>query len=229
MNLRPDYFFDLTNAEHHALFDKCEYVWEALNQLGNYLQFRLQPEILGTLVGKPFIADDVFIGEGTVIEHGAFISGPAWIGKNCHIRNGAYIRGNVVVGDHCTLGNSCEFKNSILLNHVEVPHFSYVGDSILGNHTHLGSGVTLSNLRFDQSNVTVKSPDGPIDTGRRKLGGILGDHAEVGCHSVLNPGSVLGKHALVYPMTNWRGSLADGHMGMSQAVKLVTRKRGDLK
>lgn len=137
----------------------------------------------------------------------ATIIGPAWIGSKTEIRPGAFIRGNVIVGAGCVLGNACEFKNCVLLDGVQVPHFSYVGDSILGNGAHLGAGVILSNLRLDQQPITVRLPSGAFYTGLRKFGAILGDKAEVGCNAVLNPGSMLGKRALVMPITPFSGYL----------------------
>ncbi|HEY9247990.1 MAG TPA: UDP-N-acetylglucosamine diphosphorylase, partial [Rariglobus sp.] len=137
----------------------------------------------------------------------ATIIGPAWIGPRTEIRPGAFIRGQVIVGADCVLGNSCEFKNCVLLDGVQVPHFSYVGDSILGNGAHLGAGVILSNLRLDQKPVAVRLPTGVFETGLRKFGAILGDQAEVGCNAVLNPGTILGRRALVMPTVAFSGYL----------------------
>ena len=133
------------------------------------------------------------------------IKGPAWIGENCQIRNGCYIRENVIVGDGAVLGNSCEFKNCILFDEAQVPHFNYVGDSILGYRAHLGAGVILSNVKLDHSEITVATRDGLIPTGLRKFGALLGDQAEIGCNSVLSPGSVIGRETILYPGTQWRG------------------------
>ena len=137
----------------------------------------------------------------------ATIIGPAWIGAGTEIRPGAFIRGNVIVGEGCVLGNACEFKNCLLMDGVQVPHFSYVGDSILGNGAHLGAGVICSNLRLDQQPVTLRIDGQLIDTGLRKFGAILGDKAEVGCNAVLNPGTLLGKRALVMPTVAFAGYL----------------------
>ena len=137
----------------------------------------------------------------------ATIIGPAWIGAGTEIRPGAFIRGNVIVGAGCVLGNSCEFKNCLLMDGVQVPHFSYVGDSILGNGAHLGAGVICSNLRLDQQPVSLRLDGALIDTGLRKFGAILGDKAEVGCNAVLNPGTLLGKRALVMPTVAFAGYL----------------------
>ncbi len=137
------------------------------------------------------------------------IKGPAYIAEGCELRPGVYIRGNVIAGANCVLGNSCEFKNCLLLEGVQVPHFSYVGDSVLGNKAHLGAGVICSNLRLDQAEVPVQMMDGQRESsGMRKLGALLGDEAEVGCNSVLNPGSILGRRALVMPSMAYRGTLA---------------------
>lgn len=155
------------------------------------------------------IKGDVYIDPSVKLPPFGSIQGPCFIGPNCELRPGVFIRGNVIAGAGCVLGNSCEFKNCLLLDRVQVPHFSYVGDSILGNGAHLGAGVICSNLRLDQSEVPVEQPDGTrIKSGLRKLGAILGDGAEVGCNAVLNPGSLLGRRALVMPTLAFRGTLA---------------------
>ena len=155
----------------------------------------------------------------------ATIIGPTWIGAKTEIRPGAFIRGNVIVGEGCVLGNSCEFKNCLLMDGAQVPHFSYVGDSILGNHTHLGAGVICSNLRLDQQNVVVRAADRVYDTGLRKVGAILGDKAEVGCNAVLNPGSVLGPRALVAPTLSFSGYLPAATIAHARpVVKFVPRQ-----
>jgi NDP-sugar pyrophosphorylase family protein len=190
------------------LFENANHVWNALAQIPSYLQFRLKPGIYGRMVGKPFISGAVFIGRGTVIEHGAMIKGPAWIGEGCEIRNGCYIRENVIVGSGCVLGNSCEFKNSIIFDEAQIPHFNYVGDSILGFRAHLGAGAILSNVRLDHSEIVIPNDEGGfLPTGLRKFGAIVGDRAEIGCNSVLNPGSLIGKNSVLYPGTQWRGVL----------------------
>ena len=155
----------------------------------------------------------------------ATIIGPAWIGAGTEIRPGAYLRGNVIVGAGCVLGNACEFKNCLLLDGVEVPHFSYVGDSILGNRAHLGAGVVCSNLRLDRRPVTVRTENHEIDTGLRKFGAILGDGAEVGCNAVLNPGSILGRRAIVMPLTAFAGILPPGMIARDRAARAVIPRR----
>src|ERR1700758_5373373 len=171
----PAEFFDLEHTAHSKLFENQKYVWDALKQIASYLQFRLKPGVLGELIGKPFISNHVFIGRGTVIEQGAVLKGPAWIGENCQIRSGCYVRENVVVGNDVVMGNSCEFKNSIIFDEAQVPHFNYVGDSVLGYRAHLGAGVILSNVKLDHSEIAVDSPEGPVATGLTKFGAIVGD------------------------------------------------------
>jgi NDP-sugar pyrophosphorylase family protein len=150
---------------------------------------------------------DVHLEPGVILPHTATLIGPAWIGAGTEIRPGAYVRGRVITGAGCVLGNACEFKNCLLLDGVQVPHFSYVGDSVLGNQAHLGAGVVLSNLRLDRKEITVHAEGRVHPTGLRKFGAILGDAAEVGCNAVLNPGSLLGRRALVMPTVAFSGYL----------------------
>lgn len=155
----------------------------------------------------------------------ATIIGPVWIGARTEIRPGAFIRGNVIVGEDGVLGNACEFKNCLLLDRVQVPHFSYVGDSVLGNGAHLGAGVICSNLRLDQREVEVRLAAGQAKTGLRKLGALLGDEAEVGCNAVLQPGTILGRRSLVLPLTSYSGYLAPATMaGHRQTIVRVPRR-----
>jgi NDP-sugar pyrophosphorylase family protein len=149
----------------------------------------------------------VHLEPGVILPHTATLIGPAWIGAGTEIRPGAYIRGRVITGAGCVLGNACEFKNCVLLDGVEIPHFSYVGDSVLGNRAHLGAGVVLSNLRLDRKEITVHAEGRGYATGLRKFGAILGDAAEVGCNAVLNPGTLLGRRALVMPTVAFSGYL----------------------
>ncbi len=156
----------------------------------------------------------------------ATIIGPAYIGAKTEIRPGAFIRGNVIVGEGCVLGNSSEFKNCLLLDGVQAPHFNYVGDSILGNGAHLGAGVICSNLRLDRGEVTVRLADRTVKTGLKKFGAVLGDKAEVGCNAVLNPGTLLGPRALVMPCTAFGGYLPAGTIARNQQT-VMTRPRRD--
>ena len=220
----PDKYLDLNHTEHRMLFENAVNAWDALKQISSYLKFRLQPAIHGRLVGKPFISNAVFIGQGTVIEQGAMIKGPAWIGENCEIRNGCYIRENVIVGNGAVLGNSCEFKNCIVFDEAQVPHFNYVGDSIIGYKGHLGAGVILSNVKLDRSEITISSKGGMIPTGLKKFGAIIGDHAEIGCNAVLSPGSIIGRHTIIYPGAQWRGVAPENSIvRFRQALDVIPR------
>lgn len=201
----PSQYLDLDHTDHRALFENATHAWDALRQISSYLQFRLKPAIHARLIGKPFVSGAVFVGRGTVIEQGAMIKGPAWIGEGCEIRNGCYIRENVIIGNGVVLGNSCEFKNSIIFDQAQVPHFNYVGDSILGYKAHLGAGVILSNVKLDRSEIVITTGEGFIPTGLKKFGAVIGDRAEIGCNSVLSPGSVIGRDTILYPGSQWRG------------------------
>lgn len=230
MMFAPNEFLDLDHTAHPKLFETQKYVWEALRQIASYLQFRLKPGVLGELVGKPFISNAVFVGKGSVIEQGAVLKGPAWIGENCHIRSGCYVRENVIVGDGVVMGNSCEFKNCILFDGVQVPHFNYVGDSILGHRAHLGAGVILSNVKLDHSEIHVNAADGDISTGLTKFGAIVGDRSEIGCNAVINPGSVLGRDCVIYPGANFRGVLpAASIVKVRQNIQVLTRRTPEIK
>ncbi len=154
------------------------------------------------------------------------ITGPAWIGEGCELRPGVFIRGNVIAGARCVLGNSCEYKNSLLLDGVQSPHYNYVGDSVLGNKAHLGAGVILSNLRFDQRPVRIARFDNKqVDTGMRKLGGLIGDEAEVGCNAVLQPGCILGRRSVVVGSVAFNGTLLPEKIAyIKQTVTTIPRK-----
>ena len=219
-------YLDLAHTVHAVLFADAANAWEPLARLAAYLRAELRPANHGRVLGQPWIGPDVYIGEGTVIEPGAMIKGPAWIGRNCEVRHGAYIRENVLVGDGAVLGNSCEFKNCLLFDGAQVPHFNYVGDSILGHKAHLGAGVILSNVRLDHAEVEVTCTDGTrVGSGLRKFGAIVGDFAEIGCNSVLNPGSIIGRHGMVYPTTAWHGVLPENAVARGSARPSVLERR----
>ncbi|HMO63832.1 MAG TPA: UDP-N-acetylglucosamine diphosphorylase [Verrucomicrobiota bacterium] len=226
----PGDLFDLTQTEHAALFEDCELAWDALKRLRDYLAGRLRPGLHNRCTGTAWIGAAVFIGEGTVVEDGAMIKGPAIIGRNCEIRHGAYVREHVLIGDDCVIGNACELKHSVLLNGAAVPHFNYVGDSILGHAAHLGAGVKVSNLKLTPGNVCVEMDGVPCDTGLRKFGALVGDGAQIGCNAVLNPGAVIGRGAVVYPNVSWRGLLPANMIAKNTAATAVTmlRPRGPL-
>lgn len=222
---KPSDLFDLAQTDHAALFDGCDYAWDALKRLSDYLATHLRPGLHNHCDGVAWIGDQVFIGEGTEVEDGAMIQGPAIIGRNCRIRHNAYIRQNVIVGDGSVVGNACELKHCVLLSHCEVPHFNYVGDSILGHRAHLGAGVKISNLKVLPGNVFVEVDGKPFDTGLRKFGALLGDGAQVGCNAVLNPGSILGRNAVVYPCVNWREILPANMIAKNTAPTQVVTLR----
>ena len=220
----PTDYLDLAHTAHVELFASDEPVWAALTKIAPYLATHLQPGIHCDVPSSAFIGAQVYIGHGTVVEPGAVIKGPAWIGSNCQIRAGCYIRENVIVGDGAVLGNSCEFKNCVVFDRCEVPHFNYVGDSILGYKAHLGAGVILSNVRLDRREVQVADGAGHIPTGLRKFGAIIGDGAEVGCNSVINPGALLGRRSIIYPLSTFSGVLAAGMiLKTRQSQSLVER------
>jgi NDP-sugar pyrophosphorylase family protein len=222
---KPADLFDLSQSEHAAIFEGCEYAWDALKRIQAYLAANLKPALRNRCDGVAFISERVFIGEGTVVEDGAMIKGPAIIGRNCEIRHNAYIREQVIIGDNCVVGNSCEVKNSILFNKAGAPHFNYIGDSILGYKAHLGAGVKISNVKLVCGNVKVEADGKMLDTGLRKFGALLGDHADIGCNAVLNPGSIIGRNSVVYPNTNWRGILAANMIAKNKAGVEVANRR----
>lgn len=152
------------------------------------------------------------IGEGTTIEHGAVVRGPTIIGKNCEIRKGAYLRGSVIIGDGCVIGNSTELKNAIILDKAQISHFNYVGDSVIGEGAHFAAGALTSNLKLDQKEIIVRGLKNSIPTGFKKFGAVVGDHCEIGCNVVLNPGSILGKGCVIYPGVSVRGEIAGEHI-----------------
>jgi NDP-sugar pyrophosphorylase family protein len=199
--------------------------WEWLKQIGSALA---SVSAAPTPVAHPpgvAVEGQVWIHPTVKLPAHATIIGPAWLGAHTEVRPGAFIRGNVIVGEGCVLGNSCEFKNCLLMDGVQVPHFSYVGDSILGNRAHLGAGAICSNLRLDQKAVIVRTAEAAFDTGLRKFGAILGDRAEVGCNAVLNPGTLLGPRALVSPALSFAGHLPAGMIAHARvAVNVVPRR-----
>jgi NDP-sugar pyrophosphorylase family protein len=221
----PAELFDLKHTEHAAIFEASKPAWEALKKLQTYLVSREEHELLHETVGEAFIGPDVSIGEGTVVEDGVMIKGPAIIGRNCQIRHGAYFRENVIVGNGCVVGNSCELKNVLMFDNCQVPHFNYVGDSILGHRVHLGAGVIVSNVKVVRGHVMVEVEGQRVDSGLRKFGALLGDRAEIGCNAVLNPGSIIGRDSLLYPGVNWRGVLPSNRIVKNKAaVEVVERK-----
>ena len=182
------------------LFESCEYPWEMLPKLKGYIQALIDKGI----PGYTLYAEGVLVGKNVKIYPTATIEGPTIIGSGTEVRPGAFIRGSVITGEGCVMGNSSEFKNCVLLDKVQVPHYNYIGDSIMGNKAHTGAGTICSNLKSDGKAVVIHG-DVDYETGLRKIGGILADGADVGCGSVINPGTVIGKNTSVYPLTALRG------------------------
>ena len=218
-------FLDLDHCEHRELFVDGEPVWTAIPRIAGYLEAKDGFSLQGRISERAHIGERVHIGEGTVVEHGAYIEGPTWIGKNCVVRSGAYVRGNVIAGDGCVLGNSSEFKNCLLFDDVETPHYNYVGDSILGYKAHLGAGTILSNVRLDRGDIIVRDASGEKhNTGLRKFGAVIGDRTEIGCNSVISPGSLLGRECVIHPCTHWNGLLGDRQLVKNrQTLDVVAR------
>lgn len=217
-------YLDLSRTAHDELFPEDEPVWSALGKIGDYLATRLDaidhPLVQGKVDPRANVGDRVHVATGATVEAFATIQGPAWIGAGTVVRAGAYLRQNVIVGENCTLGNSSEFKNCILFDGCEVPHFNYVGDSILGHKAHLGAGVICSNVRLDRGSVSVRVEGDRIDSGLRKFGAIIGDRTEVGCNSVLSPGTLLGRDCIVYP-----GAHVHGVVEGRRIVKVAQEQR----
>lgn len=192
--------YDCTVPHLAPLFDECEYPWEMLPKIKELAKKLIENGI----EGYTLYAEGVLVGENVKIYPTATIEGPTVIGSGTEVRPGAFIRGGVITGENCVIGNSSELKNCILLNKVQIPHYNYIGDSILGNRAHTGAGTICSNLKSEGKNVVIHG-DKEYETGLRKIGGILADGADVGCGSVINPGTVIGKRTSVYPLTSLRG------------------------
>lgn len=207
--------FDCKVPYLSALFELYEYPWEIVANISGYIKTLLSKDN-----GFTEISEGIFTGNNVKIAKTATIEAPCIIGDNTELRPGAYIRGNVITGRNCVIGNSSEIKSSILLDKVQVPHYNYVGDSILGNSAHMGAGAICSNFKADGKNVVVHG-EKDYATGLRKLGAILADGADIGCGCVLNPGTVVGKNTSVYPLTSLRGVFPDGCIvkSMSNIVK----------
>ncbi|NLJ81016.1 MAG: UDP-N-acetylglucosamine pyrophosphorylase [Firmicutes bacterium] len=201
MLLAAENLLSLKHCPSPAAFQALQYPWEVLALIPDLIE-----QILQQNPGQyRQIAQRVWAAEGTAIADTARFNGPVLIGPDCDIRPNAYLRSNVLVGRGVVIGNATEIKQSILFDEVKAPHFNYVGDSVLGYGVHLGAGVILSNLKSTKSSVKIALGDKIIETGMRKLGAILGDHVEVGCNAVLNPGTIIGRGSLVYPLSSVRG------------------------
>ena len=194
--------FDLSNTRAAALFEGKTYAWEVLADIKGFIL-----ELGKTLPEDEFDhpAEEVWIAKDAKVFPSAYIGGPCIIDHGAEIRHCAFIRESAIVGKGSVVGNSCELKNVVLFDKTETPHYNYVGDSVLGFHAHMGAGAVTSNVKSDRKNVVIKAAEEQIPTGRKKVGAMLGDWVEVGCNSVLNPGTVIGKHSNVYPGSAVRG------------------------
>ena len=210
---------DLTKTRAAALFEGKTYPWEVLGEISDFILAlgRTLPE---DEFDNP--TEGVWIAKDAEIFPSAYIKGPCIIGHGTEVRQCAFIRGSALVGDNCVVGNSTELKNVILFDNVQVPHYNYVGDSILGYKAHMGAGSITSNVKSDKTLVIVKNGDELLPTGRKKFGAVLGDNVEVGCNSVLNPGTVVGRGSSIYPVSCVRGVIPAGSI-YKNAGEIVER------
>lgn len=194
--------YDLNQTIAAKLFDGAVYPWEVLPKIGDFIL-----ELGKTLSPDEYDkrGDDIWIAKDATVYESAYIKGPCIVGKGAEVRHCAFVRGNALIGEGAVVGNSTELKNVILFNKVQVPHYNYVGDSILGYKAHMGAGSITSNVKSDKKTVIIKGKDGTVETGLKKVGAFLGDNVEVGCGSVLNPGTVVGRESNIYPLSSVRG------------------------
>lgn len=217
ITIRELYTLDETLAK--PLLEKYTYPWEVLSHIGDFIR-----EVGKTLPEELYEQKDgdIWIARSAKIYPNNYIAGPCIIGERTEVRPGAFIRGNALVGNDCVVGNSTELKNVILFNHVQVPHYNYVGDSVLGFYSHMGAGSITSNVKADKTHVHVKGEGVDLDTGLKKFGAMLGDHVEIGCNSVLNPGSVICRDTNVYPVSMVRG-IVPAHSIYKNAGEIVKK------
>lgn len=196
--------FDLSHSMAGDFLAKFRYPYEALPELGAWIA-AVGPQLSSDEYEKR--GEQIWIHKSAKVAPSVSLTGPLIVCANAELRHCAYFRGNVLIGAGSVAGNSCEFKNSLLFDSVEAPHYNYVGDSILGYHAHMGAGSITSNIKSDRKNIVIRTDDGAIETGLRKIGAILGDYVEIGCGTVLNPGAVVGKNTMIYPLTSVRGTV----------------------
>ncbi|MBS6252004.1 MAG: UDP-N-acetylglucosamine pyrophosphorylase [Clostridium sp.] len=194
--------YNLEETIAKNLLEEATYPWEVLSKIEGYI-LKIGEELSKEDYNK--VGENVWIAKSAKVAPTAYINGPAIIGENAEVRHCAFIRGNAIVGNNAVVGNSTELKNVILFNNVQVPHYNYVGDSILGYKAHMGAGSITSNVKSDKKLVVIKNGDEMIETGRKKVGAMIGDNVEVGCGSVLNPGTVIGRDSNIYPLSSVRG------------------------
>ncbi len=223
--LNVDYYFKTDTFLYSEIFHDCEFVWDALKKLKGYIDDNLVPEIRGEVMEGAFVSSKVYVAEGAVIEPFAMIKGPAIIGPGAFIAQGAYIREYCIIGQSAVVGHDTELKGAIMLNNAKAPHFSYVGDSILGNDVNLGAGTKISNLKNNGSNIIVSIEGHNYDTGLSKFGTIIGDRVNIGCNTVTNPGTLIGPGTHVYPNALLRGIYPAEHIvKVRQNHEIVEKK-----
>ena len=205
--------YDLSQTIASSLFKDVTYPWEVLPKIKDFI-IALGNTLDTNIYEKK--GENIWIAKSAKVAPTAYISGPVIIGEETEIRHCAFIRGNAIVGNHCVVGNSTELKNVILFNNVQVPHYNYVGDSILGYRSHMGAGSITSNVKSDKKLVIVKSGAECMETGLKKFGAMIGDNVEVGCNSVLNPGTVIGKNSNIYPQSSVRGVVPENSIYKNQ-------------
>jgi len=205
--------YDVSNTIAADLFHGIYYPWELLDSIKDFI-IRLGEALDPTVYNN--VGNDVYIAKDATVAPTAVVNGPCIIDRGAEIRHCAYIRGSAIIGKGAVVGNSTELKNCILFDGVQVPHFNYVGDSVLGYKSHMGAGAVTSNVKSDKSPVAVKSTEQTINTGRKKFGAMLGDFVEVGCNSVLCPGTVVGKNSTIYPLSRVRDYIKENSIFKSQ-------------
>ena len=211
--MQTENYLDLSKTIASEIFSGLTYPWEALPKIKDFI-LNLGPKLPKDEFEE--IKENVWVSKEAVIADSAFIAGPTIICKGTEIRHCAFIRGSVIVGENCVVGNSTELKNAILFNNVQVPHFNYIGDSILGFKAHFGAGSIVSNVKSDKSNVSVLINGNKTDTGLRKFGAIVADYVEIGCNAVLNPGAIIGRNSNVYPTSMVRGIIGENMIFKAQ-------------
>ncbi|MFI0435821.1 MAG: UDP-N-acetylglucosamine diphosphorylase [Parachlamydiaceae bacterium] len=224
MSISSSYFFDFSQYRHRELFLNDPFPWLVLQQLPFYFKTHPLGLIEGTISSSAYLVNEkeISIGEGSIIEPGAYVQGPCIIGKHCIIRHGAYIRGLVLTGDHCVIGHDTEVKNAIFFDHAHAAHFAYIGDSILGNGVNLGAGTKCANLKLDKTAVNLHLLNERIPTHMRKLGAIIGDNSQIGCNTVSNPGTLIGQNVRCYPCLNIEGFIPSQSLIKPPAKALIT-------
>jgi len=207
--LKKESFFDLSGFDFGDMFDGKEFVWEVLPTIGQYIEFLFARKIL---VSNYKNRKNVFIGEGSIVQEGVEILGPLIVGKNCLIGHASLIRENCIFGNNVHIGHAVEVKNSILLNGATAAHLNYIGDSLIGNNVNVGGGAILANYRLDKKYVVVRNEGKLIDTKLQKFSSVIGDESKIGVNAVLNPGTILGKGCIVYPLTSVKGVHKNGEI-----------------